>query len=676
MVYDPRDGALVQLLQAHKGAVHAVAYCGDGKKFASGSADKNVIIWSYKMEGAVQKYKLSGRITCCAWSSNGQHLAIGLASGVVSIRDKSGEEVQVVMREAAVWAVTFSKSTLLVTDWNENLSFYNVQGQPTLKERKIVGGAGGWSAFTAEGVPVAHTDQDWVWCVAPSPSLTTLVQLPERVVVYEQGDAEGMLYRVKEKLPQRSECSLLSWTVPAPIRYVKVTTLYFEETPASVRCLDVSASRASLAVVDEASVCRIYNLPTGNLLHTEENVSSVSWNSWCDELLSMSGGGLLSIKAGNFPPATQPLSGSVVGFQTVNVPLSHAVHQYIQQKLFSEAYAVACLGVTALDWERLGFAALEELSLEVAKKAFQRSENIVFLTLIDHLQERLEAGEKREVILGEMLAYRGRYNDAARSFRSAGRDERALNMFVDLRMFNKAQVDRAGTQARQGVERVAALRRRGVSVTYHMAGETATAMRVFSILVGNAYERLARVYHAYDAVHRCVHEPFSLVQPDALLNAARYVLALVDEDPPPGISMLYPSQTHHHHHQPKEAKALAACNLAKQMLDKILGLQIPQKFYESVELLVIKTRGSDGGDSGPRDEDVAQLCWRCRRHAPPLTSAVCSHCGHTFVHSLATHVCRYAMAETKDEDESDDSLANDSTTSAPGSPSNGHHSWR
>lgn len=55
-------------------------------------------------------------------------------------------------------------------------------------------------------------------------------------------------------------------------------------------------------------------------------------------------------------------------------------------KCFSEAYAVACLGVTALEWQRLGEAALEELSFEVARKAFQRSENILFLSLIDHLQ--------------------------------------------------------------------------------------------------------------------------------------------------------------------------------------------------------------------------------------------------------------------------------------------------
>lgn len=54
MVYDPRDGSLLQLLQAHKGMVHTVAYCSDGKKFASGSADKNVIIWTSKMEGVLK----------------------------------------------------------------------------------------------------------------------------------------------------------------------------------------------------------------------------------------------------------------------------------------------------------------------------------------------------------------------------------------------------------------------------------------------------------------------------------------------------------------------------------------------------------------------------------------------------------------------------------------------
>ncbi|KAJ8737752.1 hypothetical protein PYW08_000347 [Mythimna loreyi] len=400
-----------------------------------------------------------------------------------------------------------------------------------------------------------------------------------------------------------------------------------------------------------------------------------------------------------------------------------------------EAYSVACLGVTSLDWERLGVAAIEELAFEIARKAFQRSENIVFLNLIDHLQERFEAGEKRAVVLGEVLAYRGRYADAARSYHSVGRDERALNLYVDLRMFNKAQeyvgegeglaalarrraewarhvnepraaaeMYLAAGDVKRAAELMAETGRRDMLIelarkldkgssgslhyvaealvkagepataadvyqrlgdytkvaqlavaagewsrafalarehaeckrevylpyahrmaqenkfvdaqkAYHMAGETTTAMRVFTILVGNAVaeerfsdagylhhllatqcletaaaattdkernsslrafvynDRLARIYHAYDVVHRCVHEPFSLSQPEALLNAARYILALIDAEPPTGVSMfcLYLCLS-------KQAKALNANTLARQMLDKILGLQIPHKF--------------------------------------------------------------------------------------------------
>lgn len=51
-----------------------------------------------------------------------------------------------------------------------------------------------------------------------------------------------------------------------------------------------------------------------------------------------------------------------------------------------EAYEIACLGITTSEWEQLGFAALEKLSLNVAKMAFQRSENILYLQLIDSLK--------------------------------------------------------------------------------------------------------------------------------------------------------------------------------------------------------------------------------------------------------------------------------------------------
>lgn len=54
LVYDPSDGRLIESLRAHKDVVYCVNYAKDGKKFASGSADKTVIIWTNKLDGLLK----------------------------------------------------------------------------------------------------------------------------------------------------------------------------------------------------------------------------------------------------------------------------------------------------------------------------------------------------------------------------------------------------------------------------------------------------------------------------------------------------------------------------------------------------------------------------------------------------------------------------------------------
>ena len=54
LIYDCSDGSLVQSLKGHKEAVYCVTYSHDGKRFASGSADKSVIIWTDKLEGVLK----------------------------------------------------------------------------------------------------------------------------------------------------------------------------------------------------------------------------------------------------------------------------------------------------------------------------------------------------------------------------------------------------------------------------------------------------------------------------------------------------------------------------------------------------------------------------------------------------------------------------------------------
>lgn len=68
-VYETADGQMVSSLRGHKGTVYCLAYQKDGKRFASGAADKDVIIWNENLEGLL-KYKsvLLLFLRCCKLS--------------------------------------------------------------------------------------------------------------------------------------------------------------------------------------------------------------------------------------------------------------------------------------------------------------------------------------------------------------------------------------------------------------------------------------------------------------------------------------------------------------------------------------------------------------------------------------------------------------------------------
>lgn len=53
-VYDILKKSLIESLKGHKDNVYCICYAHDGKRFATGSADKQVIIWTSKMEGILK----------------------------------------------------------------------------------------------------------------------------------------------------------------------------------------------------------------------------------------------------------------------------------------------------------------------------------------------------------------------------------------------------------------------------------------------------------------------------------------------------------------------------------------------------------------------------------------------------------------------------------------------
>nr|XP_034962439.1 intraflagellar transport protein 122 homolog isoform X2 [Zootoca vivipara] len=642
LVYDTSDGTLIQPLKAHKDTVYCVAYAKDGKRFASGAADKTVIIWTSKLEGilkythndsiqsvsynpvthqlascsssdfglwspeqkSVNKHKVSNKITCCSWTNDGQYLALGMYNGVVSIRNKNGEEKVKIERPGGslspVWSISWNPSRdehndiLAVADWGQRLSFYQLSGKQIGKDRVLnfdpccvsyfskgeyilIGGSDKQvSLYTKDGVRLGTIGEQntWVWTCKAKPdsnyvavgcedgtisfyqlifstvhglykdryayrdSMTDVIvqhliteqkvriknrelvkkiaiyknrlaiQLPEKIQIYElySDDSSDMHYRVKEKIAKKFECNLLvvcsehiilcqekrlqclsfsgtkerEWLMESLIRYIKVIggppgregllvglkngqiLKIFVDNPfaivllkqsTAVRCLDMSASRNKLAVVDENDTCLVYDINTKELLFQEPNANSVAWNTQCEDMLCFSGGGYLNIKASNFPVHQQKLQGFVVGYNgskifclqvfsmtAVEVPQSAPMYQYLERKMFKEAYKIACLGVTDTDWKELAMEALEGLEFETAKKAFTRVRDLQYLELISSIEERKKRGESNnDLFLADVYAYQGKFHEAAKLYKRSGHENLALDMYTDLRMFDYAK---------------------------------------------------------------------------------------------------------------------------------------------------------------------------------------------------------------------------------------------
>lgn len=75
-------------------------------------------------------------------------------------------------------------------------------------------------------------------------------------------------------------------------------------------------------------------------------------------MIAFSGNNMLAIKVSDFPAHRQKLIGFVVGLTgsrafclngstmtSMDLPLSSPMYQYIERRLYNEAYQVACLGI-------------------------------------------------------------------------------------------------------------------------------------------------------------------------------------------------------------------------------------------------------------------------------------------------------------------------------------------
>ncbi len=316
----------------------------------------------------------------------------------------------------------------------------------------------------------------------------------------------GMNYRVKSRIDSSLECNLLvvtsrnvvlcldkklalydfngvkerEWTLEAVIRYIKVVggpagregllvglkngavSRIFVDNPfpvllirhrSSIRCLDLSASRRKLALVDDTASVFVYDIVTGQQAWSEAGANSVAWNSFHEDMLAYSGNGVLTTKTGAYPLHSQKLAGFVVGFegskisclhslamQTVDVPHSASIARYIEDKEWDAAYRTACLGATPADWSSLGESAMRSLSTRIARYAYARVKDTRCLELVNFLDAAVKGGKTSPPsLLAEVEAYGGRFVEASRAHLAGGTVDRAVEMLTDLRLWEQAR---------------------------------------------------------------------------------------------------------------------------------------------------------------------------------------------------------------------------------------------
>ncbi|KAI3385593.1 hypothetical protein SNEBB_004232 [Seison nebaliae] len=217
--------------------------------------------------------------------------------------------------------------------------------------------------------------------------------------------------------------------------------------------LDLSMQRKKLAIVDKTNRLYVYNKVKKELLYEEPKARSVVFNQRFEDLIAYSYENKINVKMYNQEPRAELCRGNVVGYigsyiyclhnftiTTTEMANTEGIFLNLNDKKFNQAYDIACMGASKNDWKEVGMQALKGKNYMVATKAFHHTGDYKLMSLISSINDRKRRGETvNDVFLGDAFAYQNEYDEAAKIYRRANRDDLAMQMYSDLRMFDKAK---------------------------------------------------------------------------------------------------------------------------------------------------------------------------------------------------------------------------------------------
>ncbi|RXG56418.1 Intraflagellar transport protein [Armadillidium vulgare] len=451
-----------------------VNYFNKGEYLLIGGSNKAALL--YTKEGV--KLGVVGEqqswVWCCAARPDSNYVALGCQDGTIAYYQLVFSTVHGLYRERYAFRenmtdviiqhlITDQKVRIKCRDLVKKIAIYKHRLAVQLPERVII-----YELYSQEATDMHYRVRDKI---NKKLDCNLLVVCTNHIVLCQEKRLQCLNFNgTKER----------EWIMESLIRYIKVVggpadreglllglkngqilKIFLDnafpvlvlKVPSAIRCLDLSTSRKQLAVVDEHNNLLVYDVDKKDLKYEEPNANSVAWNTNCENMLCFSGNNMLNIKASNFPTHQQKLQGFVVGFSgskifclhiynmsTIEVPQSAPMYQYLDKKMFEEAYTIACLGVTEGDFNSLAYAALENHNYDVALKAFMKTKNLNYVGLIQSIEEKRYRGDfDDDAFMADILAHQGRFSEAAQLYKKSGNSQSAMDMYSDLRMFDLAQ---------------------------------------------------------------------------------------------------------------------------------------------------------------------------------------------------------------------------------------------
>lgn len=150
--------------------------------------------------------------------------------------------------------------------------------------------------------------------------------------------------------------------------------------------------------------------------------------------------------------------------------------------------------------------------------------------------------------------------------------------------------------------------------------------------------RASEIYYVYSFVYDSTEQPFRTLQPEALLNAARFLLmrlaAMQDWQNSSSFYLRGISRSRIYIALTQEGERLGAYRLAREAHNRLQGLRLSNRSRDRADIDALIARAQPLRDS----DDLLECCFRCGTTNPLLGAAgdVCINCGTSFQRSLAS----------------------------------------